>query len=268
MYKYEELKVGDSPLVDEKLFRSGDSSIIYRDGIYLYKIYTRRERFYRQKLDYLLDHQKQLEGVAVPPISKLKVDGSYGMKMKYLEGEDFYQYINRCTDFDSFVRVLIELSNRLKVINKMDIHFSDLHHHNILLQGEVPFYIDLDDSSIGDYGSTHISWISMHLHELKTKSYWYEDDLIKHGNLDRESLGVFLLDYLFKRAIEKYPYGDFQRVVSTLEHYVDSMLVDALSRLKNEECSLKTIYEDYVGDYLTPSNVEGLKRYQKERLKL
>ena len=266
MYLYKKLEFDVDPLTKENRFYEGDTSVIYKKDHYLYKVYTKSEPYRRQKLDYLLDHYDDLSAISTPPIEKLQVGDFYGMKMKFLEGIDFYKYVTGDLDVGRLIAVLRLLSSRLKMMNALDIHFSDLHHHNILIQNEIPYYIDLDDASIGKYGSCHISCIARFLHELQDKSYEYEDDLIKYGNLDRESLGIFLLDFIFETHMERKSYDDFQRTILQLSPYIDSALMDVFSKLKNEESSLQSIYTDYLGDYLSTKNEEGIKRYIKERV--
>ena len=266
MYRYENLHFNRFPLESSALFVEGDTSIIYRQGDILYKVYTKSEPFRRQKLDYLLSVSDQLKFYSAPPLKKLRVDDCFGMKMEYLDGIDFLKYLSSNPNIDDVFRIIVELSNRLKIINGLDIHFSDLHHHNILICHDVPYYIDIDDASIKNFGSCHISYISHSLHELEGKSYEYEDDLIRYGNLDMESLSIFLLDFILHEYMEKKSYDEFQRIVQSMSSYISESLLDVFSRLKNQEKSLVTIYSDYIGDYLDLNNREGIKRFIKEKL--
>ena len=175
---YEVLKRSEGPLLEENLFYEGDTSIIYKVNNLLYKIYLKKEAHKKSILDYLIENYDELKGIAVPPKCKLKLEDNYGMKMNYIESIDFLSYLRQGISADEMVRIIKILSTNLKKINKLDIHFPDLHHHNIIIdKNGYPLYIDLDDASVKNYASAHICIMGRTLHRVDDKGYDYEGEL-------------------------------------------------------------------------------------------
>ncbi len=259
---YEELEISKYPLIERNIFYRGDTSIIYKTGNILYKIYLKKEPHKRDILDYLINKYDLISNIAVLPIKKLMVNDNFGMKMNYIESIDFLSYIKSDNfSIDEMIRILKILSDNLKKINKEHIHFSDLHHHNIIIDiNNYPLYIDLDDACCDKFGSSHICVMSYRLHELQNKDYIYEDDLIRYGNLDCECLFLMLLDYIFNESIEKYDYVSFQRKISDLSTYIDGEFINLASKLKRDDKEIS--YPYYVGDYLDEKTIRKIKQFK------
>lgn len=265
---YEILTKGEHPLVEKLSFYKGDTSEIYKVDDLLYKIYLKREPFKRHILDYLIHHHDELKPFSTPPIRKLKIDDMYGMKMRYVDSVDFLTYL-RSKDVPpkEMVRILRILSDNLKEINSLGIHFPDLHHHNILIRksDNYPLYTDLDDASVGEYPSTHICTMAHLLHNVKNKSYQYEGELIHYGNLDQECLVLMLLDYMFDRSIERLSYDEFQRKIDELQPYFESDFLQIASQIKDhDDNQIVNPYPYYLGDYMTePSFIQAVQKVKR-----
>ena len=154
---YEILTPSSRVLRKENLFFDGETSLIYKDKDLLYKLYLKKEPHRREYLDYLIEHYDSLKEYSIPPLSKLKYENNYGMKMRYIEGMDFYDYIRSNISPEEFIRILKILSKNLRRLNELNIIYTDLHHHNIIIRIEdnYPIYIDLDDTNINNQGSNH-----------------------------------------------------------------------------------------------------------------
>lgn len=265
---YEILSKGEHPLIEKHSFYKGDTSEIYKVDDILYKVYLKREPFKRQILDYLITHHDELKPVSTPPIRKLKIGDNYGMKMRYVEADDFLTFLRtKEVPPEEMVRILKVLSDNLKVINSLGIHFPDLHHHNILIRKKdnYPLYTDLDDATVGEYPSTHICTMAHRLHNVKNKSYQYEGELIHHGNLDQECLVLMLLNYMFDRSIERLPYDDFQRKIEELTPYFTNDFLTIVSQIKDKDDNqIVTPYPHYIGDYMTePTFVQAVQKVKR-----
>lgn len=265
---YEILTKEKEPLIKENCFYIGDTSEIYRVDDILYKVYLKKEPFKRHILDYLIEHYDELRPYSIPPLGKLKIDDKYGMKMRYVDSIDFLTYLRteKVTPAE-MARIIKILSDNLKPINDLDIHFSDLHHHNILLRQKdlYPLYIDLDDAVVKDYGSTHICVMSHRLHNVEKKSYEYEDDLIRYGNLDQECLTLMLLNYIMNKPMERLSYDDFHREIEKISPYFSQKLIQAMIDLKDKDAStIITPYKHYIGDYIeTDCFVESMQKVKR-----
>lgn len=263
---YEILKKGESPIIESNLFYEGDTSIIYKLGNELYKIYTKKEPFKRQVLDYLIKRKDIYGNIAVFPKAKLKLEDNYGMKMDYIESTDLLSYMKQKSfSTNELIRILRIASSNLKQLNAEKIRFSDLHHHNIVIRKDgYPMFIDLDDAVVDTYPSYHIACMVRNLHEIGQR-FDYEDKLINEGNLDCECLYLMLLDYIFKEAIERNDRKTFIRKISELEPYTNKIFIETCKELKRDETVIG--FPHYVGDFLTEENANGLKQFVKERTK-
>ena len=263
---YEILKKNESPLTKENIFYEGDTSEIYRVGEFLYKVYLKKEPHKREILDYLIEKYDLLRPYSIPPINKLKIEEKYGMKMRYVESTDFLSYLRAGVEPDEMVRIIRTLSDNLKPINELSIHFSDLHHHNILiLKDGYPLYIDLDDASIKEYGSTHICVMAHRLHKVENKSYQYEDDLIRYGNLDQECLVLMLLNYMFDSSLELLTYSEFNRKLEKISPYFENEFMTAISKIKDSDDNIiVNPYPYYIGDYMSGENfIESVQKVKR-----
>lgn len=265
---YEILKKGSFPLIESNSFYKSDTTEIYKVEDTLYKLYLKKDPFKRQVLDFLIAHYDELKEISIPPISKLKIDDNYGLKMLYVESEDFLSYIkNGKIPPEEMVRIIKILSDNLKIHNKLGIHFSDLHHHNILIRetDKYPLYIDLDDATVGNYPSTRICKMAHRLHNVKNKTYEYEGDLIKYGNLDQECLVLMLLNYIYDKSLERLPYDEFQRKIERLSPYFENDFLTVAASIKQpDDTKIVIPYPHYIGDFITnesfPSAIQKVKR--------
>lgn len=266
---YEILTPSSRVLKKENLFYDGDTSLIYKDKDLLYKLYLKKEPHRREYLDYLIEHYDSLKEYSIPPLSKLKYENNYGMKMRYIEGMDFYDYIRSNISPEEFIRILKILSKNLRRLNELNIIYTDLHHHNIIIRkgDNYPIYIDLDDTNINNQGSNHLSIKTYHLHNLEQKDYNYEDELLKYANLDRECLIMFFLDYLVRKSIEKLSYSDYRNYIERLKDYFDKDFIDAIKELKPRDDNTTIIkYPYYIDEFLddeekVASGIKKVKRY-------
>ncbi len=249
---YEILKNNEKPLLKENLFYEGDTSVIYKANNLLYKIYLRKEKHKRSVLDYLIEHYDELKEISVPPKCKLKLEDSFGMKMNYIESIDFLSYLRQGISPEEMVRIIKILSSNLKKINNLDIHFTDLHHHNIIIdKNGYPLYIDLDDASVKQYNSAHICVMGRTLHRVSNKGYNYEDDLIKNGDLDKECLVLMLLNYIADCQMENKDYDSYYRYLVRIKKYFDNDFINLLYKLRENEESLEiNKFPYYVGDFI------------------
>ncbi len=242
----------DDVLNSKNLYYSGDTSRIYLYNNYLYKIYIKNEPFKRHVLDILINNET-LRGVGVLPVKRIVTsEKQYGMVMRFIpDAITFRQYLkNNDVSVESMLKIMITLSDNLKLINKENIHFSDLHHNNILIDtNNKPIYIDFDDAVVGKYNSTHISAISYNLHDVKDKSYEYEGELIQYGNLDQECLFIMLFNYLLDIYLEKQSYEDFNLIVKWLRQYFPDDFIKAIKQLKLVTNEVNP-YQYYVGDFI------------------
>lgn len=254
---YIECMEGEGFLKKENLWYESNTSNIYKEDDLLYKIYTKEEPFRRQVLDILIANTS-LRDIGVLPMQKIRTNlGNYGMVMqyipksitlrKYLESHQF--------SMDELMKLFIILSDNLKKIHAEDIHFSDLHHNNILIsQNNIPLYIDFDDAVVKNYSSNHICCMVHSLHEVKSKGTAYKQELIRYGNLDMESLFVMFFNYILNAHIEYKNEKEFQIMVEGLSFYFPDELLIAVSALKNN--SLDVIpYPYYIGDFLKNKNI-------------
>lgn len=252
---YYSLEEGIGILNKNNLWYEGDTSTIFKDGNLLYKIYKKKEPFKRHVLDILIANEN-LRDIGVLPISKLITNkNQLGMIMRYIpHSVTFRKYLQYYdVTVDNFIDILITLSDNLKKINAENIHFSDLHHNNILIQENgMPLYIDFDDAVVRNYNSTHICCIAHTLHDVSNKSYQYEGDLIKYGNLDQECLFIMLLDYLLGTYVERKNLIDFKAMVTKLSNYFENDFLIAIDSLKSEGTNIIP-YQYYVGDFLKDS---------------
>ena len=268
---YEILELHKEPLTKENIFYEGDTSRIYKVDDLIYKIYYKKEPFKRHILDYLIEHYDDLKDISTPPMNKLKVDDNYGMKMRYVDSIDFLSYLEKNISPEEMVRILKILSNNLKKINALSIHFSDLHHHNILIRKDgYPLFTDLDDASVKDYGSTHICVMAHLLHNVGEKNFQYEDDLIRYGNLDQECLTLMLLNYMMNRAMERLSYDEFNKELDIISKYFNNDFMKVITSIKDkDDNTIITPYNYYIGDYIDDKVIEGIskvkRRYNNEK---
>lgn len=254
---YLECEEGNGVLRKENIFYDGNTSTIYKNDNLLYKIYKKREPYKRSVLDILIANET-LRTYGVLPNRKIRTNlNNYGMVMKYIPNTiTFREYLkNYNILLDEMIDVMITLSDNLKIINSENIHFSDLHHNNILITKEkIPLYIDFDDAVVKEYGSTHISAIAYNIHEVANKSSQYEDDLIKYGNLDQESLFIMFFNYLLGISLEKKNKLEFYGIIKKLGDYFPTNFVEAIYSLKTTE--IIKPYKYYLGDFLKEDKVK------------
>lgn len=253
------------PFTNQNLFFSSDTSNIYKINDTLYKIYLKYDPYKNNAIDYLIKKREYLEEISIPPSNKIIVDNKLGIEMKYIPSIDFLNYINNnILNFDSIIEKIKILSDNLKIINRQHIHFSDLHHHNIIIdKNDYPIYIDLDDACCNGDGSNHICAMSHNLHELKNKSFELEDDLIKYGNLDCECLTLMLLDYILGYSIENKSYDEYHKIIDKISKYTNSNIINLFSNLKKiDDKDISFLY--YVGDYLDNKTISELKILKKD----
>lgn len=253
---YLELEKGKGILSEENLFYKGDTSVIYRDKEFLYKIYLRPEPCIRQKLDILISNEN-LRDVGILPIRKIKtIDGSYGMVMRRVrESYTYLSYQKNKPSLDNVIDNMIILSDGLKRINNENIMFPDLHHNNILFDGKgYPWYIDFDDAVIGEYYSNHICHICRNIHEITTLDREYERNLMRHGNMDREALYILFLDYLLGIKVEELKKNDFLELLDRLSDYFPLEFIDTIKELKKLDPN-DVSYQYYLGDYLKDESI-------------
>lgn len=127
---------GKGPLSEENLWYDGGTAKLYLQDQLLYKIYEKPEPHRRAVLDILIQNHT-LRDVGVLPKKKIKTTSEkYGLVMNYIDGSvTFRQYLkNKRVPLERMISILIILSDNLKRINQEGIHFSDLHHNNILIK--------------------------------------------------------------------------------------------------------------------------------------
>jgi hypothetical protein len=249
---YIELKKDIDPIVDSKVFFSSDTSVIYKDNGILYKIYLRYEPKRRDVLDYLISIKDEISDISTPPINKVKLDNKYGMTMKYIPNKGFYRYFLHEEDSNDYLDKIKKLSDNLKILNSKGIYFTDLHHNNIIIdQNDNPIYIDLDDARVNNYKSNHICYLVRNLHDIDDRGLDYERELLDKAYLDRESLVLLTLNYLYKDELEKLSYDEYQKRINELKGFINDEVLDKFRELKNK-LSNKDIplYEYYIGDYI------------------
>ena len=266
---YEILKKNEEPLLDKYLFYTGDTSIIYKYNNILYKIYLRRDAYKRSILDYLIENYEELKKIAVPPKCKLKVEDSYGMKMNYIESTDFFEYLKYDICPEEMVRIIKILSSNLKIINGLDIHFPDLHHHNIIIdKNGYPLFIDLDDASVKQYSSSHICVMGRNLHKVEEKGYDYEGELIKKGDLDKECLVLMLLNYIADAQMQNKDYDSYYWYLERIKKYFDDDFIGLLYKLRENENSIEVNkFPYYVGDYIKDDKFQKVLTKVREEVK-
>ena len=249
-----EIVDNNSEILDKNnLFYDSDTTLIYKLDNYLYKLYKKKEPHKRRILDYLIENYDNIKSYSIPPLNKLKYQDNYGMKMHYLDGIDFLDY-SRQVSPKEMVRQLKILSKNLKELNKLNIKLTDLHHHNVLVRKEdnYPLYIDLDDANINELGSCHISYKSFYLHDCGNKDHDYRRKLIRYGNLDRECLFLFFMDYIIHKPLEKLSEIEFKDSIDKYFYdYFDKDFINALKELKDKKDNndIKK-YPYYIDDYL------------------
>ena len=255
---YFQCSLGHGVLSNDNLYYSGDTSLIYLHNNLLYKVYLKKEPYKRKVLDILIS-KDNLRNIGVLPIKKLVTDtNQYGMIMHYIPNAvTFRKYLqNNHVSLDTMLNIMITLSDHLKLINKEKIHFSDLHHNNILIdEYHNPIYIDFDDAVVDGYNSTHICALAYNLHNVQDKSYEYEDKLINYGNLDQECLFIMLLNYLLDIYIEKQSYDNFNYIVKWLNKYFPSDFIKAIKALKTLGDEVIP-YQYYVGDFIKDLDIK------------
>lgn len=265
---YEDLVRGVDPIIDSRLFYQGDTSLIYKKDNYLYKIYLKKEPNKRYILDYLITNYNELKDISAPPINKLRIEENYGMKMQYINSIDFLKYLRQNPDISDFMNKMSILSNNLKTMHKLEIHFTDLHHHNILISDKgYPLFIDLDDASIGEFCSTHICATSRVLHKVQEKGLDYEYQLMKNGDLDNESLALMFANYLFSKETQNMKRVEYFNLLDTYSKDLDMDLVRVLFELRKNEDSRKIVkYPYYIGDYISTSSVKSLQKIKRRSM--
>ena len=251
---------GKKPLSRENLWYDGGTAKLYLQDNLLYKIYEKQEPHRREILDILIKNDT-LRNVGVLPKRKIKTtSGKYGFIMNYIdESVTFRQYLkNKNVSLENMISIISILSDNLKLINKEGIHFSDLHHNNILItKYGYPLYIDFDDAVVEPFSSHHICRISHELHDVKQKGFDYEGELIKNGNLDRECLFIMILDFLTDDYVERYTYEKFNCMADEFEKYLPSDFVEAIRQLKTNGLNVVP-FQYFVGDFLkNPKAKEG-----------
>lgn len=263
---YEILKYDKWPLLKENLFYEGDTSVIYKIDNLLYKIYLKKEAYKRSILDYLIENYDELKEIAVPPKCKLKIEDNFGMKMNYIESTDFLSYLRQGISPKEMIRIMKILSTNLKKINALDIHFPDLHHHNIIIaKNGYPLYIDLDDASVKQYTSAHICVMGRTLHRVDDKGYDYEGELIKHGDLDKECLVLMLINYVADCQMENKSYDSYCRYLERIKKYFDDKFINLLYMLRENEKNMEiNKFPYYVGDYIQEDFSDIVKKFRKE----
>lgn len=263
---YEILQKDERPLLKENLFYEGDTSIIYKENNLLYKIYLRREAHKRSILDYLIENYEKLMEIAVPPKCKLKLEDNFGMKMNYIESTDFLSYLRKGITPEEMTRIIKILSDNLKKINDLDIHFPDLHHHNIIIDKKgYPLYIDLDDATVKQYASAHICVMGRNLHRVEDKGYEYEGDLIKNGDLDKECLVLMLLNYMAGCQMENKDYDSYYKYIEKISKYFDNDFINLLYMLRENENNIEVNkFPYYIGDYIQEDFYKTLTKVRRE----
>lgn len=259
---------GEYPLLKENIWYTGDTSIIYKVDNMLYKMYLKKEPYKRYIMDILISNNN-LRDIGALPIEKIKTNlGNYGITMEYIPNSiTFWKYLkSKNPSTEDIINKLIILSDNLKRINKEDIHFSDLHHNNILIREDgYPIYIDFDDAVIKEYTSSHICCMAYYLHEVNLKPKRYKAELIQYGDLDKKSLLIMLLNFILNEEVEKKSYYDFKRMVEKLSDYFPNDFLTAIDKLKSES-NIIIPYEYYVGDFLKHEAVkEGCKLLRRDR---
>ena len=267
---YIELENGIDPIIDNKKFYDGDTSVIYKDNDLLYKIYLKNEPHKQDVIDYLIKIRNNISDVASMPIDKVKLGNYYGLTMKYIDSYGFYKYFLHDNDSDEYLRKMKILSDNLKLINKNNIYFTDLHHNNIVIDKKTnnPIYIDLDDARVNGYEAHHICYLVWNLHNIKERGKSYEKELLEKSYLDRESLVLLTLNYLIKGEIEKLSYDDYQRKISEFENYFNKDTIDVFRELKQPlSDSTIPLYTHYIGDYIDEEFKDGYSKVRKKVLK-
>lgn len=257
---------GKGPLSEESLWYDGGTAKLYLQDQLLYKIYEKPEPHRRAVLDILIQNHT-LRDVGVLPKKKIKTTSEkYGLVMNYIDGSvTFRQYLkNKRVPLERMISILIILSDNLKRINQEGIHFSDLHHNNILIKKDgYPLFIDFDDAVVEPYSSHHICRIAHELHEVKEKGFDYEGDLIRWGNLDRECLFIMLLDYLIDDYVERYSYSKFNALVKLFSTDFPEDFMGAISQLKTKGKEILP-FPYFVGDFLKKPEVrKGCDRIRR-----
>lgn len=266
---YLELTDGKGILNRENIWYEGDTSIIYKQGNLLYKIYLKREPHKREILDILVRNES-LRKIGALPIQKIKVNtGNYGMVMRYIPNTKTYLKFSKTNfDIDNFLNLFITLSKNLKKIHEENIKFSDLHHNNILINDNFePYFIDFDDAIVENYTSQHICCMCRFLHELEDKSHDFISHVIKDMNLDREALFIMFVDTLFNVEIEKMNEYEYYKFLDFISSSFPEHFINILESLK-KNALLDIPYEYYLGDYLISEDIKKgckvLRRNQYE----
>lgn len=248
---------GKEPLSKKNLWYDGGTAKLYLQDKLLYKIYEKEEPHRREILDILIQNDT-LREIGVLPKKKIKTtSGKYGMIMNYInESMTLREFLkDREVSLDDLMSILIILSDNLKLINKEGIHFSDLHHNNILIKKDgYPLFIDFDDAVVDPYNSHHICRISYELHDVKEKGFEYEGVLIQKGNLDRECLFIIFLNYLMNDYVERYSYKKYKDMMNILMEYLPGDFIDAIRQLKTKGMEIIP-FPYFIGDFLKDSGV-------------
>lgn len=262
---YEDLIKGIDPIIDSRLFYQGDTSLIYKKEDFLYKVYLKKEPNKRYILDYLIAHYDELKNISTPPISKLRLEENYGIKMKYVNSVDFLTYLRGQPDISDFIDKISILSNNLKIMHNLEIHFTDLHHHNILISDKgYPLFIDLDDASIGRFCSTHICAVSRILHKVEDKGLDYEYELMKYGSLDNECLALMFANYIFSRETQNMNSSEYFELLDSYSCDLDEELVKILIKLRENEDAKDIIrYPYYIGDYISHVSTKTFQKVKR-----
>ena len=257
---------GKGPLAEKNLWYDGETAKLYLQGQLLYKIYEKPEPHRRAVLDILIQNHT-LRDVGVLPKRKIKTtSGKYGLVMNYIEESvTFRQYLkNEQVPLEKMISILTILSDNLKRINQEGIHFSDLHHNNILIKKDCyPLFIDFDDAVVEPYSSHHICRIAHELHEVKKKGFDYEGNLIRWGDLDRECLFIMLLDYLVNDYVERYSYSKFDTLAKVFATAFPEDFIKAVRQLKTKGKEILP-FPYFVGDFLRkPGVIKGCDRIRR-----
>jgi len=218
-------------------------SEIYTDYKNVYKIFkdlTLRELMLKRKKIEILSSLKNVKSAVLPNAELFIADKFMGYSMDYIDGVTLFkrQFGMKMIDYLS---LLSEISKEMREVHYHDIIFGDLSFFNILISEDGKFhFIDLDSVMIDDKPADRVSY-------LISEYYVYMNKCARFDiNLDRLSLLLFVINYLFSLNLEEISMYEYDMKSEELPFLRD--IRKTIVKLKNGKVNTHVPYLDEVID--------------------
>lgn len=238
-------------------------STIYTDYTHIYKIFEEisvgLSRRKEAKVDYLA-RMNEKHGLVLPNQKIIYRDTNtrifLGYRAKYINGVTLFEIQHRINDYEYF-ELLSRISREVKSIHNENDRFvfGDLNFNNILVNSELDFFfIDLDGCSIGNLKNERISAIISEYMGFRNKY------LKINRNLDRLTFFLYVLDYIFGRAIFEVSLYEYDEKTEIYEFLKD--IKDLFIELNRTDRLIP--YIPYTFEYIDDDKINKMKMLVKK----